>query len=412
MKKKELDTLDCRSCVPGRIDSWRRLKLLKASRLLSEMPPALERLTSLTKEILKAPVVLVSLVDIDRQVFASHKGLPEPWKTEAETPLSHSFCQHVVTDAKPLIVSDAREDERLKDNLAIRDLGVIAYAGYPIVAREQVLGSFCAIHDTPHEWEPTELKLLREFAEAVSDQVSIRLDNLEILQAKDSLVQVNRDLEHMADILCHDLQAPLRGILGCLGLLESKLPNLDDSNQKLIDIVLSSSRRMSDLISSLHTYSTATVTDSLSSKVELAKVLKDVQTDLASDLERQEAKIVVDSCLGEVDGYEPLLRQLFQNLLANALKFQPEGQCPIVHIGRNDQGVFYVSDNGIGIEPHCLNRIFQIYNRAHASDVFQGMGIGLAVCSRVVSKHQGKIWAESEPGSGATFFFTLGEENS
>ena len=410
MEVSKLDLLECRTCVPGTVDSPLRLGLLRASQLLDEMPPALDRLTALTKEILKAPVVLVSLVDIDRQVFVSEQGLPEPWKTRAETPLSHSFCQHVVTEAKPLIVSDAREDVRLKDNLAIRDLGVIAYAGFPIVADSQVLGSFCAIHGTPHEWEATELRLLREFAEAVSDQVAVRLDHQEIVQAKEALAQVNRDLEKLADVLCHDLQAPLRGISGCLGILESNLPTLDDSNKQLFALVLSSSARMRELIEALHKYSRSTTTSSDRQRVSLDKTLADVQADIAKDIENCGATISVESELGETFGFEPLLRQLFQNLLSNALKFQPQGQKPVIGIGRDAEDVYYVRDNGIGMASHCLERIFQIYNRANAQDAFEGLGIGLAVCSRVVTKHGGRIWVESELGEGTTFFFTLSGE--
>ena len=121
------------------------------------------------------PVAMVSLVDDHRQFFKSQHGLPEPWASRRETPLSHSFCQHVVSHAAPLIVSDAREHPLVRDNPAINEMGVVAYAGIPIQASNgQVLGSFCAIDTLPHAWTESEIDTLRQLGELLRTELQLR----------------------------------------------------------------------------------------------------------------------------------------------------------------------------------------------------------------------------------------------
>jgi hypothetical protein len=153
----------------------RRLEALAATGLLDS--PAEQRfdaLTDLASKILKAPVALVSLVDEDRQFFKSCLGLPEPWASQRETPLSHSFCQHAIAARKPLIIEDAREHPVLRDNHAIRDLGVIAYAGIPLESRDgQPLGTLCVIDHKPRKWTDQEVELLTGVAKAAAAQVDV-----------------------------------------------------------------------------------------------------------------------------------------------------------------------------------------------------------------------------------------------
>ncbi len=127
------------------------------------------------RAVLGVPVALVSLVSAQEQVFPGAEGLPEPWQTDRRTPLSHSFCQHVVTSAQPLVISDAREHPLVRDNLAIPDLGVVAYAGMPLLAADgTVVGSLCAIDDEPHVWTTHDLDVLRDLAEACSSELQLR----------------------------------------------------------------------------------------------------------------------------------------------------------------------------------------------------------------------------------------------
>lgn len=153
-----------------------RLALLRNLQLLdTPAEEAFDRLTKLAAKILRAPVALVSLVDEDRQFFKSCVGLPEPLASQRETPLSHSFCQHVVTAAGPLIIADAREHPLVWDNGATKEIGVVAYAGIPLIANGQVLGSFCAIDTQPRSWTDEEIGILTDLAAAVNAELELRV---------------------------------------------------------------------------------------------------------------------------------------------------------------------------------------------------------------------------------------------
>jgi len=154
-----------------------RLKALNQLELLdTPADEAFDRLTQLASKILDTPVSLVSLVDADRQFFKSFFGLSEPWASKRETPLSHSFCQYVVATNQPLIVTDARHDPVLKDNLAVNDLFVISYLGMPLTLANGVsIGSFCVIDNVPRVWEKREIEIVRELAQSVMTEIELRV---------------------------------------------------------------------------------------------------------------------------------------------------------------------------------------------------------------------------------------------
>ena len=136
--------------------------------------PAFDRHARLAAQVLNAPVALVSLVDADRQFFKSCLGLPEPWATQRGTPLSHSFCQHAVASREPLIVDDAREHAVLRDNPAIRDMGVVAYAGIPLIdADGNALGTLCVIDSQPRHWTTHQVQLLSDLAASVVTEITL-----------------------------------------------------------------------------------------------------------------------------------------------------------------------------------------------------------------------------------------------
>jgi|HubBroStandDraft_4_1064222.scaffolds.fasta_scaffold29778_3 transcriptional regulator with GAF, ATPase, and Fis domain len=152
-----------------------RLRELHRSMLLDTPPEeSFDRLTRLTSSVLNVPVTLVSLVDSDRQFFKSCLGLPQPWAAQRQTPLSHSFCQHVVESRRPLVVSDAREHPLLRNNPAIRDLGIIAYAGAPLISPNgQVLGTLCAIDHEPRHWTTNQVEILCNLAGSVLSEIEL-----------------------------------------------------------------------------------------------------------------------------------------------------------------------------------------------------------------------------------------------
>src|SRR6476661_6833359 len=153
-----------------------RLEALRSTALLDSPPEeAFDRLTRLASHALDVPVAVVSLVSDDRQFFKSCIGVAEPWASERETPLSHSFCQHAVASGEPLVIEDAREAPLVRENLAVSDLDVIAYAGVPLKTSDgAVLGTFCAIDHAPRVWTEADLAFVSEMAQTVMTEIELR----------------------------------------------------------------------------------------------------------------------------------------------------------------------------------------------------------------------------------------------
>jgi GAF domain-containing protein len=152
-----------------------RLEALRATGLLDSPPePGFDRHARLAAQMMDTPVALVSLVDEERQFFKSCLGVAEPWASDRETPLSHSFCQHAVAAREPLVVDDAREHPVLRDNPAIRDMGAIAYAGVPLIDPEgYALGTLCVIDSRPRQWSSEQVALLGDLAASVVSEITL-----------------------------------------------------------------------------------------------------------------------------------------------------------------------------------------------------------------------------------------------
>jgi GGDEF domain-containing protein len=170
-----------------------RLSALAASGLMSEdVDPALDRWTRLAGALIGAPLALLSLVDRDRQFFKSAVGL-SPGVSDRQTPLSHSFCRHVVARQAQLVVTDAREDQLVRDNPAIDELGIIAYAGEPVTTSDgQTLGAFCVIDTEPRDWTPDELTLLRDLAAGLLAEIELRAALRSAVALQDELARQAR----------------------------------------------------------------------------------------------------------------------------------------------------------------------------------------------------------------------------
>lgn len=192
------------SSTPAIVRDAARLAALRYTALLdTPAEEAFDRLTRLATKILRAPTALVALVDEDRQFFKSCVGVPEPWASQRETPLSHSFCQHTIASAEPLVIVDARQHPLVHDNLAIRDLNVVAYAGIPLITADgEALGSFCVIDSQPRAWTAAEVEILKELAASVIAEIDLRRATREAQhQAKiqQFLAQVSRVLVDSLD---------------------------------------------------------------------------------------------------------------------------------------------------------------------------------------------------------------------
>ncbi len=229
--------------------------------------------------------------------------------------------------------------------------------------------------------------------------------------ANQALQQSNADLEQFAYAASHDLQEPLRMVSIYSQLLKEEYGNaLDRHALSYIDFAVNGARRMSHLLTALLTYSrVANASPEKSPKADSRSAVNAALLNLSTVIDDTQAVVEVGA-LPPVQVPEIHLVQLFQNLIGNALKYCRDGERPLIRIDAKQDGdgawLFSIRDNGIGIEPEYLQQIFGIFKRLHGSAV-EGTGIGLALCQKIVERAGGRIWVESEPGKGSTFYFTL-----
>lgn len=262
-----------------------------------------------------------------------------------------------------------------------------------------------------------------EQAQNISDK-KINAYQEQLKEQISNLARVNKDLEQFSYVASHDLQEPLRKIMSFGELLqESNMDKLDDEGKMYVNKIMSSSSRMRILIQDLLNYSRAgrmTVDDR---EVDLNQVILEVTDDLALAIKDKEARIHTAS-LPRVPGNFTLFKQVFQNLITNALKFSKPGIAPTIHIetkpmtnkgfemmpdktGKTSYTLISVTDNGIGFDSSYTEKIFVIFQRLHSRDDYEGTGIGLAICKKIIENGGGRIWAESEKGIGSSFWILL-----
>jgi light-regulated signal transduction histidine kinase (bacteriophytochrome) len=231
----------------------------------------------------------------------------------------------------------------------------------------------------------------------------------QIRRALTDLERSNKELEQFAYVASHDLQEPLRMVSSYTQLLAQRYEGqLDDKAKKYIDYAVDGAVRMQRLINDLLTYSRVGTRAKPLEPTDSHSVLGEALRNLQSAIEESRAMVTNDD-LPTVRADASQLAQVFQNLIANAIKFRGEFP-PRIHVsarGREREWVFSVNDNGIGIDPQFKDRIFVIFQRLHTKQEYPGTGIGLALCKRIVERHGGRIWFESEPGKGSTFFLTI-----
>ncbi|AUB36926.1 GAF domain-like [Nostoc flagelliforme CCNUN1] len=294
----------------------------------------------------------------------------------------------------------------------------------PIMVREGIWGLLLA-HQcaAPRRWNNFETELLKQLA----NQIGIALSQAQLLeketQQSQELARSNAELEQFAYVASHDLQEPLRMVTSYLQLLERRYKSQLDANaDQFINYAVDGARRMQTLINDLLNYSRVSTRGQPFISVNCSIVLEQAIANLQIAIEDSKA-IVTHDPLPEVMADATQLIQVFQNLIGNAIKFCRHQQ-PRIHIGvakpdanpdgeslnvipSVDEWLFWVRDNGIGLESQYTERIFIIFQRLHGRDKYPGTGIGLAICKKIIERHGGRIWVESKLGEGSTFYFTI-----
>ncbi|MFZ4523785.1 MAG: sensor histidine kinase, partial [Bacteroidales bacterium] len=220
------------------------------------------------------------------------------------------------------------------------------------------------------------------------------------------------ELEQFSYVSNHDLQEPLRTLTQFTQIFNEKyIGTVDEEGKKYIEFISKSAARMKLLVKDLFEYSMLGK-ESVKTLIDCNNTVNTVLSDLEDSVNESKAKVSVQK-LPTINGYETEMRLLFQNLITNAIKYQKKDIIPEINISAESRGkewLFSIMDNGIGIEEKYNEKIFIIFQRLHNRSDFEGTGIGLAHCKKIVEMHGGKIWVESTPGAGSTFLFTISKE--
>ena len=381
------------------------------------------------QEILQTAVTEVrTILNADRVLVyrlwanGTGSGIAEDVLPEFPSVLGHTFSEEVFPGesqqqyAKGRIglVANVEQDQAIAPCLVdyLRQFKVAAKLVVPIVAQEELWGLLIAHQcDRPRQWSDFETDLLKQLA----DQIGIALVQAQLLEQetyqRQELARSNAELQQFAYIASHDLQEPLRMVTSYLQLIEHRYKGkLDADADDFIAFAVDGAIRMKTLITDLLAYSRVGTHGRSFEQIDSTLTLQTAIANLKVAIEESDAVITSDP-LPEIMADPGQLIQLFQNLIGNAIKFRGEVQ-PIVHVSAQsiDQSLewcFSIQDNGIGIEPQYGERIFVIFQRLHKRSECPGTGIGLAICKKIVERHHGRIWMESEPDTGTTFYFTL-----
>ncbi|HDZ04697.1 hypothetical protein LCGC14_0345490 [marine sediment metagenome] len=420
-----------------------RLALLQSYSILDTLPEKdYDNLTKLAAEICQTPISLITLLDDKRQWFKSHYGLGV-----SETPIEDAFCAHAITGDDPIFTTkDAREDARFNNNpLVTGDPNIVFYAGIPLRnANGLPLGTLCVIDNKPRTLTESQKESLNILSEQVINLLELRKNKLELERTHKKLKKfskklerkvfqrtnqleiktiklelINNDLESFNHICSHDLQEPLRKIQMFISQVsDTEFDNLSEAGKHKLERIDLSAARMRNLIQDLLSYGATETIDNSLTTVSLKKLVDDVKDVLSEELKEHKTILKIQKDC-EISVRPIQFKQLLFNLFTNAIKFSKKEDKPVIKVScKTVKGLDYpelqlaeeksysrilVSDNGIGFDQKYERKVFEIFQRLHGDEEYQGTGIGLAIVKRIITTHNGQIRVESSLGNGATF---------
>lgn len=293
----------------------------------------------------------------------------------------------------------------------------------PIFIKENLFG-YIGLDDCSIEriWTAEEISFLQTITtnigvaiEKAEFEKSLKKLNKELKASNKNLELSNSELEQFAYVASHDLQEPLRMITSFLALIERKYQDkLDEKGKQYIHFATDGAKRMRDIILDLLEFSRVGRVGNLeSAPFDVEELIQEIQGLLKVQIQSSKAEIILSN-LPAINSPKAALRQLFQNLISNAIKYKKPDIDPIVEISckeNNDEWVFAIKDNGIGIPPEYYEKIFIIFQRLHDKAEYKGSGIGLAICKKIIDYLGGQIWVESKLGIGSIFYFSIPKIN-
>jgi signal transduction histidine kinase len=333
---------------------------------------------------------------------------------QGSVPLGESVIGRIAQERQACVTDTILDDAHLPGKTWAKRTGITAFAGYPLVVEDRLMGVMAMFASQP--FTSTTLKSLAWMASVIAMGIdrtcisdALARSIAKVVRMNKRLRRKNTGLDEFTYIASHDLQEPLRKLMTFSSLLRRDLGDgLPERADKDLDFIVDAASRMQMLIHNLLDLSRAGNTAMHRDQVPLDACVNCALKALEAHIRATQAVIVRD-VLPTVWGDHAMLTQLYQNLLSNALKFYDEPP-PMIRLTVEQQGeqvVFGVQDNGIGIKPEYHQQIFAPFKRLHGHGEYEGAGIGLAICHKTVERHEGRIWVESDAGRGAHFKFTL-----
>lgn len=400
------------------------------SRVIKEgnsFPPDYERFATVVKALsltrdLQGIMAIVrravrQLIDADGATFVLREGdlchyadedaIGPLWKGQ-KFPMRDCISGWAMVHQQPAVVADIFSDPRIPLS-AYETTFVRSVVMVPIRAMEPIgaIGAYWARRRFP---DPREVRLLQ----ALADTTAVAMENVRVYGELEARVRERTaELEAFTYAISHDLRAPIRHIRGFAQVLQEDYADKLGDGQTELERISSAAARMADMVDGLLELSRMTHAPVLRIRFDLADIARQVAAECQRDAAR-DVEFTAPPSL-EVDGDPTLLRIALQNLLGNAWKFSAKSAAPRVELGvasvAGKPPVYYVKDNGAGFDLSAAQKLFGVFQRFHRQDDFAGCGVGLASVQRIIRKHEGKIWAESTPGRGATFNFTLAPDS-
>ena len=322
-------------------------------------------------------------------------------------PYAQGVAGTAFREGEPVIVNDYRNHAlSTPDGVT---LGIASIASLPVKVAGRTMGVVNILSRDTNHFTPDRVRLLTTVAGGLGVLLeSARLyDALE--QRAEELARSNADLEQFAYVASHDLQEPLRSVVGFTSLLSRRYKGqIDENADRFIERAVLAASRMQGLINDLLSYSRVGRNFEGPVMVDTEALLDQELDGLHAAIQESSAAVTHDP-LPSIAADSSLLGQVFRNLVGNAIKFRGESP-PAVHVSVEEQGgewKFAVKDNGIGIDPQFAERIFTIFQRLHTREEYPGTGIGLSICKKAIERLGGRIWVESQLGQGSTFYFTV-----
>lgn len=320
-------------------------------------------------------------------------------------PFGKCLCGKAALTREVVYKSKIDEDHHITDN------EIIPHGHYciPIIYNNLILGVINVYIKENTEYSEIEVTFLKNIAAAVGKIIVTYNDKEYIKNLNESLLAKNKLLEQSTYIISHDLQEPLQTITSFVNVIDKKYTNrMDTYFEEYFKFIKLSTNRMSNLIKNILEYSLLGKNSKLE-KINCNEIIDNVINDLQYQINNTNTKIIFEN-LPEIYGYQKEVKQLFHNFLINSIKFRKPLTNPVITIkSQNDSKywLFSIQDNGIGIDKKHYERIFQIFQRLHNRNEYEGIGVGLANCKRIIELHNGTLWLDSILNEGSTFYFTI-----